>query len=533
MHDNMWLIPVFIIGPMLLGMAALFIALAIHSRKATQAGSPPGVVAYKTAPQRGSSGGPNSSQMSKSGALVLEAGVCKTRFEDVAGCDEAKDELQEIVQYLLEPGIFQEMGAKIPKGVLLVGPPGTGKTLLAKAVAGEAKATFMSISGPNFVEMFVGIGAARVRDLFEQARKNIPCIIFIDEIDAVGRKRSNAPNSNDERENTLNQLLVELDGFAEVTGIVVIAATNRLDILDPALIRPGRFDRHINVDLPDRSGREAIFAVHSRNKPLAANVSVKDLARLTPGFSGADIEAVCNEAATVAARRILKLAAAASENVPDKEILPADFDEGLLRVQVGVALGTRNKALSKEQLLNTAVHEVGHGWVSEALDGGFPVNRITILSRGGSLGHTAALPENEQQGMTREQILARISVLLAGRIAQEEILGVVDTGAQDDFRRVSALARQFVIQFGMSDLGPAAALAGDTAEGLSRLGPRLSDEVDSEIRQLIQSCTKVAKEIVRSNNVPMKALAQMLVEKETMLRDEWQFAKASVLAKLN
>ncbi|MBL0189738.1 MAG: AAA family ATPase [Candidatus Obscuribacter sp.] len=533
MHDNMWLIPVFIIGPMLLGMAALFITLAIHSRKATQAGSPPGVVAYKTAPQRGGSGGPNSSQMSKSGAMVLEAGVCKTRFADVAGCDEAKDELQEIVQYLLEPGIFQELGAKIPKGVLLVGPPGTGKTLLAKAVAGEAKATFMSISGPNFVEMFVGIGAARVRDLFEQARKNIPCIIFIDEIDAVGRKRSNAPNSNDERENTLNQLLVELDGFAEVAGIMVIAATNRLDILDPALIRPGRFDRHINVDLPDRSGREAIFAVHARNKPLAANVSVKDLARLTPGFSGADIEAVCNEAATVAARRILKLAAAASENAPDKEILPADFDEGLLRVQVGVALGTRNKAFSKEQLLNTAVHEVGHGWVSEALDGGFPVNRITILSRGGSLGHTAALPENEQQGMTREQILARISVLLAGRIAQEEILGVVDTGAQDDFRQVSALARQFVIQFGMSDLGPVASLAGDTAEGLSRLGPRLSDDVDSEIRQLILSRTKIAKEIVRSNHVPIKALALLLVEKETMLRDEWQFAKASVLAKLN
>lgn len=533
MHDNMWLIPVFIIGPMLLGMAALFITLAIYSRKATQAGSPPGAVSYKTAPQKGNSAGPNSSQMSKSGALVLEAGVCKTRFSDVAGCDEAKDELQEIVQYLLEPGIFQEMGAKIPKGVLLVGPPGTGKTLLAKAVAGEAKATFMSISGPNFVEMFVGIGAARVRDLFEQARKNVPCIIFIDEIDAVGRKRSNAPNSNDERENTLNQLLVELDGFAEVAGIVVIAATNRLDILDPALIRPGRFDRHINVDPPDRSGREAIFAVHSRNKPLAANVSAKDIARLTPGFSGADIEAVCNEAATVAARRILKHISTAPESGPVKEILPADFDEGLLRVQVGVALGTRNKAFSKEQLLNTAVHEVGHGWVSEALDGGFPVNRITVLSRGGSLGHTAALPENEQQGMTREQILARISVLLAGRIAQEEILGVVDTGAQDDFRQVSALASQFVIQFGMSDLGPVAALAGETAEGTSRLGPRLRDEVDSEIRQLIQSCTKVAREIIRNNSVPMKALALLLVEKETMLRDEWQFAKAAVLAKLN
>ncbi|MBA4074916.1 MAG: ATP-dependent metalloprotease, partial [Cyanobacteria bacterium PR.023] len=273
MQDNTWLIPVFVIGPMVLGMAALFIALAFYSRKASQNGSPPGAASYKTSPQKAGNNSANpNSQMSKSGALVLAAGECKTRFSDVAGCNEAKEELQEIVQYLLEPGIFQEMGAKIPKGVLLVGPPGTGKTLLAKAVAGECKATFMSISGPSFVEMFVGVGAARVRDLFEQARKNTPCIIFIDEIDAVGKRRSSGPASNDERENTLNQMLVELDGFAEVTGIVVIAATNRVDVLDPALIRPGRFDRHINVDLPDRSGREAIFAVHARNKPLASSV---------------------------------------------------------------------------------------------------------------------------------------------------------------------------------------------------------------------------------------------------------------------
>lgn len=530
MQDNTWLIPVFVIGPMVLGMAALFIALAFYSRKASQNGSPPGAASYKTSPQKAGNNSANpNSQMSKSGALVLAAGECKTRFSDVAGCNEAKEELQEIVQYLLEPGIFQEMGAKIPKGVLLVGPPGTGKTLLAKAVAGECKATFMSISGPSFVEMFVGVGAARVRDLFEQARKNTPCIIFIDEIDAVGKRRSSGPASNDERENTLNQMLVELDGFAEVTGIVVIAATNRVDVLDPALIRPGRFDRHINVDLPDRSGREAIFAVHARNKPLASSVKAADIARLTPGASGADIEAVCNEAATVAARRILKQGVDAPETPVVKEILPSDFDEGLLRVQVGVASGSRNKVMTKEQLLNTAVHEVGHGWVSEAVDGGFPVSRITVLSRGGSLGHMAAVPESDEQGMTAQQIRARISVLLAGRIAQVEILGVVDTGAQDDFRQAAGLVRQFVTKFGMSKLGPAAALASDNQDGSGLLGREFGDEIDAEARLMIENCAEVARQIVLQNAQAMKALALLLVEKETMLKDEWRAAKASVL----
>lgn len=527
MHDTSWITPALIIGPMLFAMAALFIAISIHTRRAAQRGTPPGEGQYQATQTRASSRqGSNSptNQMSKSGAQLIAPGESKTRFTDVAGCNEAKEELQEIVQYLLEPGIFQEMGAKIPKGVLLVGPPGTGKTLLAKAVAGESKASFMAISGPNFVEMFVGVGASRVRDLFAEARKNAPCIIFIDEIDAVGRKRSNSPNSNDERENTLNQLLVELDGFAEVAGIVVIAATNRSDILDPALIRPGRFDRHINVDLPDRAGRQAIFAVHARNKPVDESVDMAELARITPGFSGAEIEGVCNEAATVAARRILKLGA--SSEVA-RRILPHDFDEGLLRVQIGVALGSRTKGYTREQLFNTSVHEVGHGWVSEALEGGSPVNRITILARSSSLGHMMAVSDTEDTTLTALQIRTKISVMLAGRIAQEEILGAVDSGAQSDFSKASSLARQYVVSFGMSDLGAAAAGAD---EETTRMGPKFADEIDDAVRELIKACDEVARAIVARDAGAMKALAELLLEKETMLKDEWRDAKASVVA---
>ncbi|MBS1991331.1 MAG: AAA family ATPase [Cyanobacteria bacterium SZAS LIN-3] len=536
MHDQTsWMTVFFILGPMLLGISALFIGLAVYNRKAARNGQTPGEARADTSQATQSSrnmrGPPtkDNNAMSKSGAQVLEPGTIKTRFSDVAGCDEAKEELQELAQYLLEPGLFQEMGAKMPKGVLLVGPPGTGKTLLARALAGECNAAFMSISGPGFVEMFVGIGAARVRDLFAEARKKTPCIIFIDEIDAVGRKRSNAPNSNDERENTLNQMLVELDGFAEVTGVVVIAATNRVDILDPALIRPGRFDRHINVELPNRTGREAIFSVHARNKPLAADVSPGQLARMTPGFSGADIEGVCNEAATVATRRLLKLKAANPEVGLVKEITAADFDEGLLRVQVGVAMNSRKEAISREQLLNTAVHEVGHGWISEAVEGGFPVTRITVLSRANSLGHTMALPETDEQNMTSAQILARISVLLAGRIAQSEILGVVDTGAQDDFKKAGDLARQFVTRFGMSDLGPAAAIDGDAQDGMNRVGPAFANEIDAQVRKVIKSCEDTARLFIRQDANAIKALAEMLVEKETMLKDEWKAAKEVAL----
>jgi len=515
---------------MLLGIVSLFIGLAVYSSSAAKKGSPPGAVSYQTAPtEPRTNAGPNKSGMHKSGALVLEPGTCKTRFADVAGCDEAKEELQEIVQYLLAPDIFAEMGAKLPKGVLLVGPPGTGKTLLAKAVAGESKAAFMSISGPSFVEMYVGIGAARVRDLFKEARKRSPCIIFIDEIDAVGRKRSNSPNSNDERENTLNQLLVELDGFVEVTGLVVIAATNRSDILDPALIRPGRFDRHVNVELPDRNGRQAIFNVHVRNKPLARSVDIAELARITPGLSGAEIEGVCNEAATLAARRVLKARAMTPDAFIVKEILPGDFDEALLRVQVGVAENGRTRAFSKKQLFNTAVHEVGHGWVSEAVEGGSTVNRITVLARGASLGHTMAVPDIEESSLSKVQVLGRIAVLLAGRLAQEEILGVADSGAGDDFRKSCALARQYVTAFGMSSLGAAAALDADNQDGSSRLGPRFADEIDTETRKVIEACADTARTIVKRDAAAIKVMAQLLVEKETMLKSEWQAAKQAVL----
>lgn len=542
MNDYSWLLPVMIIGPMVLGMTALFVGLAVYNRRAAKRGETPGAVSYQVPPQKAPPSSGGASPMSKSGAVLVPAGSSKVRFADVAGCDEAKAELQEIVQYLSAPEVFERHGAKIPKGVLLVGPPGTGKTLIAKAVAGESNAAFLAISGPNFVEMFVGVGAARVRDLFEQARKNTPCIIFVDEIDAVGRRRSNAPNSNDERENTLNQFLVEMDGFAEMKGVVVIAATNRLDILDPALIRPGRFDRRINIDLPDVVGRRALFGVHTRNKPLDASVSFEQLARLTPGFSGAEIEAVCNEAATLAARRALALAA----SKPKKTVVAADgkeeividisplvvpdFDEGLLRVQVGIALGTKKKAFTAEQLYNTAIHELGHGWVSEAVEGGFPVNRITVLPRGGSLGHTSALPETDGSNMTDKQIRARIAVLFAGRVAQVELLGIADSGASDDFQRIANLARQYVVNFGMTELGPVATLAANSEGQFPTAGFKLANIVDNQCRKLIEECKKLAEGIIRADAEKIKKMATVLVEKETLLEAEWKSLKAEVMA---
>jgi cell division protease FtsH len=540
MNDYSWILPAMIIAPMIMGMTALFVGLAVYNRRAAKRGETPGAVSYQVPPQR-TPAGAGASPMSKSGAILVPAGSSKVRFADVAGCDEAKAELEEIVQYLSAPDVFGKHGAKIPKGVLLVGPPGTGKTLLAKAVAGESNAAFLAISGPNFVEMFVGVGAARVRDLFEQARKNTPCIIFVDELDAVGRKRSNAPNSNDERENTLNQFLVEMDGFAEMAGVVVIAATNRLDILDPALIRPGRFDRRVNVDLPDVAGRRALFVVHTRNKPLDATVQVEQLAKLTPGFSGAEIEAVCNEAATLAARRAIALAASGPKktivNADGKEravidvspLVVPDFDEGLLRVQVGIALGTKKKAFTPEQLYNTAVHELGHAWVSEAVEGGFPVNRITVLPRGGSLGHTSALPETDGGNMTDKQIRARIAVLMAGRIAQFELLGIADSGASDDFDRVAKLVRQYVVNFGMTELGPVATLAASAEGQFPTAGSELANLVDNECRKLITECGKAALDVIRADAEKIKKMAAILVERETLLEADWKRLKAEIL----
>lgn len=524
MNDNAWILPVLIIGSMVFGMTVLFTSLVIFSRKASrQPGESSSSVQGQTASRYV---GTRDNAMSKSGAVFVPSGTCNVRFSDVAGCDEAKAELQEIVQYLSAPHVFESFGAKLPKGVLLVGPPGTGKTLLAKACAGESRASFLSISGPNFVEMFVGVGAARVRDLFAQARKNVPCIIFIDEIDAVGRRRSNTVNSNDERESTLNQLLVELDGFSEMSGVVILAATNRSDILDPALIRPGRFDRHITVDLPDVLGRQAIFAVHTSNKPVDPSVSFEHFARLTPGLSGADIESVCNEAATLAARRVI--ADGSQVALSNEKILKSDFDEGLLRVQVGIARGSRKRSMSVEQLFNTAVHEVGHGWVSEAIEGGFPVSRITVLPRGNSLGHTSAIPENDSTSLTDKQLKARLSVLLAGRLAQQEILGVVDSGAVDDFAKVADLARQYVVEFGMSELGPIAALGNRGMEGSWQAGSDLLNSIDEKCRTLIEECQVSALEIVRRDAEKIRQLSGFLAQRETLMREEWLALKAEV-----
>ena len=437
----------------------------------------------------------------------------KVRFSDVAGAEEEKQELQEIVDFLKHPKKYTDIGARIPRGVLLVGPPGTGKTLFAKAVAGEANVPFFSISGSDFVEMFVGVGASRVRDLFEQAKKNMPCIIFIDEIDAVGRQRgAGLGGGNDEREQTLNQLLVQMDGFEASSSIIVMAATNRADILDPALMRPGRFDRQIYVNVPDVKGREEIFKVHSRNKPLASDVNFKSLARLTVGFTGADIENVLNESAILAARDNRKL------------ITMKDISEAVNKVEAGPAKKSRLVTETDKRI--TAYHESGHAIIAKKL-GNNTVHEVTIIPRGQAGGFTISLPANDDAYMTKQKLLDRITELLGGRAAEEIVIHDISTGASNDIQRASQIARKMVTEWGMSEsignmyLGASEEvfLGRDYQQQLN-YSEEVAAKIDEEIKTIIDKQYQVALSILRENRDIMDAMVKALYEKETIYEDE-------------
>jgi cell division protease FtsH len=460
-------------------------------------------------------GGNRVMQFGKSRAKLVGKEQPKVTFEDVAGLQEAKEELEEIKDFLSNPDRYRQIGAKIPKGVLLFGPPGTGKTLLARAVAGEAGVPFMSISGSDFVEMFVGVGAARVRDLFEQAKQTAPAIIFIDEIDAVGRHRgAGLGGGHDEREQTLNQLLVELDGFEGNTGVIVMAATNRPDILDPALLRPGRFDRQITVDAPDVEGREAILGVHSKGKPLGDDIDLGVLARRTPGFTGADLANLINEAALLTARK------------RGKEITMVELEEAIDRVIAGPERKTR--ILSEEERKVIAYHETGHALVGYALPNSDPVHKITIVSRGRSLGHTLALPTHDKYLSKRSELVDRLAMLLGGRTAEEIIFSDPSTGAADDIEKATSLARKMVMEYGMSDeLGPMQYGKPNGEVFLGRDYSRqqdYSDEVaafiDSEVRKMINAAHQEARTILEHHRDALERMVERLLEKETVDRQE-------------
>ncbi|MBS2967285.1 ATP-dependent zinc metalloprotease FtsH [Metabacillus sp. KIGAM252] len=456
-------------------------------------------------------GGSRVMNFGKSKAKLYSEEKKKVKFKDVAGADEEKQELVEVVDFLKDPRKFSELGARIPKGVLLVGPPGTGKTLLARAVAGEAGVPFFSISGSDFVEMFVGVGASRVRDLFENAKKNAPCIIFIDEIDAVGRQRgAGLGGGHDEREQTLNQLLVEMDGFSANEGIIIVAATNRADILDPALLRPGRFDRQITVDRPDVKGREAVLKVHSRNKPLDNSVDLKAIAMRTPGFSGADLENLLNEAALVAAR------------TNKKKIDMLDIDEATDRVIAGPA--KKSRVISEKERNIVAYHEGGHTIIGHVLDEAEMVHKVTIVPRGQAGGYAVMLPKEDRYFMTKPELLDKITGLLGGRVAEEIVFGEVSTGASNDFQRATGIARRMVTEFGMSDkLGP---LQFGQSQGQVFLGrdinnePNYSDaiahEIDIEIQNFIKVSYERAKTILTENRDKLELVAKTLLEVETL-----------------
>lgn len=457
----------------------------------------------------GGAGAGNIFTIGRSRAALFDTGNrVSITFNDVAGLAEAKQEVQEVVEFLKNPQKFTRLGGKIPKGVLLVGPPGTGKTLLAKAVAGEAGVPFFSISGSDFVEMFVGVGAARVRDLFRQAKEKAPCIIFIDEIDAVGRSRSrlNVPISNDERENTLNQLLVEMDGFNTDTGIIVMAATNRPDILDSALLRPGRFDRVIYIDRPDIKEREAIFKVHVRNLILAPDVDIRKLALQTPGFVGADIANVCNEAALIAARR------------DRAAITMEDFQEAIDKVIGG--LERRSKVISPEEKRIVAYHEAGHavaGWFLEHAD---PLLKVSIIPRGyAALGYAQYLPK-EQYLYTQSQLLDIMAMTLAGRAAEEIIFGQISTGAQNDLERVTQLAYAMVTQYGMSELGHIAYRPTEETFWQRPYSEETARRIDAEVQRLIQQAYDRARMVLQEHYDKLRALAERLLEKEVLYQEE-------------
>jgi cell division protease FtsH len=451
----------------------------------------------------------------KSRARMLDESNNTITFADVAGCDEAKEEVQELVDFLRDPSKFQKLGGRIPRGVLMVGSPGTGKTLLAKAIAGEAKVPFFSISGSDFVEMFVGVGAARVRDMFEQAKKHAPCIIFIDEIDAVGRQRgAGLGGGNDEREQTLNQLLVEMDGFETGQGIIVIAATNRPDVLDPALLRPGRFDRQVVVPLPDIRGREQILNVHMRKVPMGPDVRADIIARGTPGFSGADLANLVNEAALFAARRSARL------------VEMIDFERAKDKIIMGAE--RRSIVMPEEERRNTAYHESGHAVVARVVPKTDPVHKVTIIPRGRALGVTMQLPEGDRYSMDRERMLSTIAVLFGGRIAEEIFMNQMTTGASNDFERATSIARDMVTRYGMSDvLGPMVyaenegeIFLGRSITKTTNMSEETMRKVDSEIRRIIDEQYAAARKILEENRDKVEAMAKALLEWETIDSDQ-------------
>ncbi|KAG4080846.1 hypothetical protein HA402_010017 [Bradysia odoriphaga] len=451
----------------------------------------------------------------KSRARMLDDTSNLTTFADVAGCDEAKEDVQELVDFLRDPSKFQKLGGRIPRGVLMVGSPGTGKTLLARAIAGEAKVPFFSISGSDFVEMFVGVGAARVRDMFENAKKQAPCIIFIDEIDAVGRQRgAGVGGGNDEREQTLNQMLVEMDGFEAGQGVIVIAATNRPDVLDPALLRPGRFDRQVVVPLPDIRGREQILKVHMRKVPLSTNVDAGVLARGTPGFSGADLANLVNESALFAARR--------NGHTVDM----SDFEKAKDKIIMGAE--RRSIVMPEEERRNTAYHESGHAIVAKMLPKTDPVHKVTIIPRGRALGVTMQLPEGDRYSMDKSRLLNTIAVLFGGRIAEEIFMDQMTTGASNDFERATAIARDIVTRYGMTDeLGPMVyadnegeVFLGRSVTKTTHMSEATMQKVDFEIRRIIDEQYGVARKIIEDNRDKVEAMTAALLEWETIDSDQ-------------
>ncbi len=465
--------------------------------------------------QMGANGTKGIFSFGKSRARMLAEGQTKVNFQDVAGADEAKEELKEIIDFLRDPGKFTKLGGKIPRGVLLLGPPGTGKTLLARAVAGEAGVPFFSISGADFVEMFVGVGASRVRDLFEQAKKNAPCIVFIDEIDAVGRHRgAGLGGGHDEREQTLNQLLVEMDGFEQNSGVIVIAATNRPDVLDPALLRPGRFDRQVVVDRPDMQGRKGILAVHTRKVPIAKDVDLETIARGTPGMSGADLANLVNEAALLAARR--------SSN----EVTMWDFENAKDKVLMGVE--RKSMVMSEKEKETTAYHEIGHALAGKLMPHSDAVHKVTIIPRGRALGVTSYLPNEEMHTMSRDQLISRLVVLLAGRAAEKVVFQQLNTGASNDLERATAIARKMVCEFGMSDVvGPVryASHHDEVFLGREISQPRDHSEetaraIDAEVRRIVVEAEQKAEQLMRDNIELLHRLSKALIEREVLDADE-------------
>ena len=460
--------------------------------------------------------GGNVMSFGKNKSIIVAEGSTGVTFADVAGADEAKEELVEVVDFLESPDKYLEIGGKIPKGVLLVGPPGTGKTLLARAVAGDAGVPFFRMSGADFVEMFVGVGAARVRDLFKQARSKAPCIIFIDELDAIGKSRINSLGGNDERETTLNQLLVEMDGFDASSGVIILAATNRPEILDPALLRPGRFDRQVLVDRPDVQGRAAILKIHSKNVKLENNVDLDEIARLTPGFVGADLANIVNEAALLAVRK------------GRKTIITGDFKEAIEKVVAG--LEKKSKLINPVERKTVAYHETGHALVAAMTEGSDPVSKISIVPRGfGALGYTLQTPIEDRYLLTQPELLGKIDVLLGGRAAEEIVFGMVSTGAANDLTRVTDIARSMIVEYGMSERFHNVALSRRSAQMLGGQDPYLQREyaestqtyIDEEISRVISQRYEAVKEILNTNRELLEKVSARLMEKEVIEREEF------------